>query len=69
MNKMEGLVGEGEGVQRDGDRKALPGSMLQKVPRKTLDIFSRAEKPIGEFMRLDLRWGVGSPTSDILTTP
>lgn len=39
MKKIEELVGEGEETSRDGDRKALPGSILQKVQENSWAFF------------------------------
>lgn len=53
MKKIEELVGEGEETSRDGDREALPGSILQKVQENSWAFFSWPEKLIGELMSDD----------------
>lgn len=65
MDKMEGLLGEGEETWRGGGRKASLDSTLQKVLEKSLDVFSGGEKPRGEIMRGDLGQGagVGNPSN------
>ena len=64
MNKMEELVGEGEETWSDGDRKALPGSILQKVQesRHLLPTRKTNRRPHDGWF-----CGEGNPNNDILT--